>query len=209
MPPQGGQIHDRGRHARSHRAIRDGFPHSQTPLSAVEIDIFGAFAERPLDLIALRRRLDLHEPAVRDFFDALVAIGLFRHDDAERHSNSGEADHVLYPIEPGYIGGIVEMFNARLNRFWGSLTGDLRTGATRNQAKDGGDLFAVLYTDPGRLGEFLRTVTGQSLPAARALARVCPRETVTTVWDIGTAHDPADDPHKDENKIDPVRKQQP
>ena len=164
-----------------------GFAASKTLLSAVEIGVFGAFAQGPLDLSALRARLGLHERAARDFFDALVALGLLRRDDAGRYSNSEEADRFLDPAGPGYIGGIIEMFNARLYRFWGSLTEALRTGMPQNEAKYGGDLFAALYTDPDQLEGFLRAMTGQSLPVAQALARVFPWETARTVVDIGTA----------------------
>jgi hypothetical protein len=171
-----------------------GFAASKTLLSAVEIGVFGAFAEGPLDSGALRARLGLHERAARDFFDALVALGLLQRDDAGRYSNSEEADRFLDPAGPGYIAGIIEMFNARLYGFWGSLTEALRTGMPQNEAKYGGDLFSALYTDPDRLEGFLRAMTGQSLPVAQALARGFPWETVRTVVDIGTAQGPSNWP---------------
>ena len=144
-------------------------------------------AEGPLDLTALRVRLGLHERAARDFLDALVALGLLRRDDDERYSNSEDADRFLDPTKPDYIGGIIEMFNARLYGFWGSLTEALRTGEPQNEAKHGGDLFGALYTDPVRLEGFLRAMTGMSLPVAQALADVFPWQSVHTVVDIGTA----------------------
>lgn len=164
-----------------------GFAASKTLLSAVEIGVFGAFGEGPLDSDALRARLGLHDRAARDFFDALVALGLLRRDDAGRYSNSEEADRFLDPYGPEYIAGIIEMFNARLYGFWGSLTEALRTGQPQNEAKHGGDLFSALYADPDRLDGFLRAMTGQARPVARALAQVFPWETVRTVVDIGTA----------------------
>ena len=164
-----------------------GFCASKTLLSAVEIGVFGSFAEGPLDLPALRSRLGLHERAAHDFFDTLVVLGLLRRDNDKRYSNSKEAARFLDPAGPDYIGGIIEMFNARLYGFWGSLTDALRTGMPQNEAKQGGDLFANLYTDPGRLEGFLRAMSGQSLPVAKALARGFPWETVGTVVDIGTA----------------------
>ena len=78
-----------------------GFGASKTLLSAVEIGVFGAFADGPLDLNALRVRLGLHERAARDFFDALVALGLLWRDDAGRYSNSEEADRFLDPAKSG------------------------------------------------------------------------------------------------------------
>lgn len=164
-----------------------GFAASKTLLSAVEIGVFGAFAEGPLDSDALRARLGLHERAARDFLDALVALSLLRRDDAGRYSNSEEADRFLDPAGPRYMAGIIEMFNARLYGFWGSLTEALRTGMPQNEAKLGGDLFSALYTNPDRLEGFLRAMTGQSLPVAQALARAFPWEKVRTVVDIGTA----------------------
>ena len=164
-----------------------GFWASKTLLSAVEIGVFGAFHDGPLDLPALRVRLGLHERSARDFFDALVALGLLQRDDAGLYSNADESELFLNPARPGYIGGIIEMFNTRLYGFWGSLSEALRTGEPQNEAKLGGDLFGALYTDPARLEAFLRSMTGLSLPVAQALARIFPWETARTVVDIGTA----------------------
>jgi methyltransferase family protein len=139
---------------------RGVFRASKTLLSAVEIGVFGAFDDGPLDLTALRARLGLHERAARDFFDALVALGLLQRDDAGLYSNADESELFLNPARPGYIGGIIEMLNARLYGFWGSLAEALRTGEPQSEAKLGGDLFGALYTDPARLEGFLRAMTG-------------------------------------------------
>ena len=164
-----------------------GFWASKTFLSAVELGIFGALADGPLNLSDLRARLGLHERSARDFFDALVAMKLLQRDNTGRYSNSEEADLFLNPARPEYMGGLIEMLNARLYGFWGSLTEALRTGAPQNEAKQGGDMFASLYTDPDRLEGFLRAMTGQTRPVARALASVFPWQNVRTVFDIGTA----------------------
>ena len=164
-----------------------GFWASKVLLSAVELGIFGVLDDGPLDLRALRTRTGLHDRSAHDFFDALVALGLLQRNDAGRYSNTAEADLYLNPARPGYIGGIIEMFNARLYGFWGSLTEALRTGEPQNEAKQGGDLFANLYTDPARLEGFLRAMTGQSLPVAQALSCAFPWDKVKTVIDVGTA----------------------
>jgi hypothetical protein len=164
-----------------------GFWASKVLLSAVELGVFGVLDDGPLDLRALRTRTGLHNRSAQDFFDALVALGLLQRNDAGRYSNTAEADLYLNPARPGYIGGIIEMFNARLYSFWGSLTEALRTGEPQNEAKQSGDLFANLYTDPARLEGFLRAMTGQSLPVAKALSRAFPWDKVKTVIDVGTA----------------------
>src|SRR4051812_35535048 len=49
--------------------------------------------------------------------------------------------------KPSYVGGLLEMANARLYPFWGRLTGALRTGAPQNEAADGrSDPFSAIYS---------------------------------------------------------------
>ncbi len=168
-----------------HTAI--GFWASKVLLSAVELGVFATLADKALDASTLRLRLGLHERAACDFFDALVAQDMLRRDDAGRYSNGPEAACFLDPAKPDYIGGVLEMFNARLFSFWGSLTDALRTGVPQNEAKTGGDLFSNLYTDPVRLEAFLRAMTGLSTPVANALTAAFPWQDVGRVVDIGTA----------------------
>jgi hypothetical protein len=164
-----------------------GFLSSKVLLSAVELGVFATLADRPLDATGLRLRLGLHERAARDFFDALVAQDMLQRDAAGLYSNGPEAARFLDPAKPDYIGGLIEMLNARLFGFWGSLTEALRTGEPQNEAKTGGDLFGSLYADPVRLEVFLRAMTSQAAPVADALARAFPWHDVGSVADIGTA----------------------
>ena len=153
-----------------------GFWASKTLMSAVELGIFDTLAGGPLDAKALRLRVGVHERSARDFFDALVALGLLQRDKAGLYTNSREAARFLDRASPNYIGGIIEMFNARLYGFWGSLTEALRSAEPQNEAKSGGDLFANLYADPVRLEGFLRGMTGITTPVADALAGGIPVE---------------------------------
>ena len=58
-----------------------GFWGSKTLLSAVELGLFSrARRVGPLDAEALRERLGLHPRSARDFFDALVALGMLERD---------------------------------------------------------------------------------------------------------------------------------
>ena len=80
------------------------------------------------------------------------------------------------------------MANARLYRFWGSLTEALRTGQPQNEAKGGEEsFFTALYADPGRLEGFLKAMTGLSLGTARAIANKFAWDRYETFVDIGTA----------------------
>lgn len=163
-----------------------GFWASKTLLSAIELGLFTALAEGPLDASVLMRRLGLHPRSARDFFDALVALGMLERKDG-RYANTATTAHYLVRGTPDYIGGLLEMANARLYGFWGSLTEALKTGEPQNESKQGGDLFATLYADPARLALFLQGMAGASRPIARQLARRFPWSHHRTVIDIGAA----------------------
>jgi hypothetical protein len=159
---------------------------TKTLLSAVELGLFSELASGPMEGEALRERLGLHRRSARDFLDALVALGMLARD-GDRYSNTTETDLFLDRAKPSYVGGILEMANARLYGFFGSLTEGLRTGRPQNENKSGGDFFAVLYQDPARLRQFLRAMTGLSLGTAMALARQFPWSDYRTFVDVGTA----------------------
>jgi SAM-dependent methyltransferase len=104
-----------------------------------------------------------------------------------QYTNTPATDLFLDRAKPSYIGGILEMANARLYGFWGSLTEGLRTGKLQNEAKQGGDLFATLYSDPDRLRGFLKAMTGISMGAARVIAERFPWDGHKTFLDLGCA----------------------
>jgi hypothetical protein len=163
-----------------------GFGPSKTLLSAVELGLFTYLADGPADAQTIQRDLKLHPRSVRDFLDMLVALRLLERE-GERYSNTEETAFFLVRGKPGYIGGILEMANARLYPFWGSLTTALHTGEPQNEAKHGEDLFGTLYADPARLEGFLKAMTGISLGSARAIACKFPWQDYRSFIDIGAA----------------------
>ena len=160
---------------------------AKTLLSAIELGVFTELASGAETLEGLRTRLGLHARSARDFFDTLVALGfLSRHDG--RYANTAETDLFLDRRKPSYIGGILEMANARLYRFWGDLTEGLKTGLPQNEIKHGmTGLFEGLYADPARLKQFLEAMTGLSRGANLAIARNFPWASYRTYVDVGTA----------------------
>lgn len=165
-----------------------GFWGSKTLLSAVELGLFTELASSgPIDAAALADRLGLHARSARDFLDALVALRMLERSDEGRYSNTPDAELFLNRGLPTYVGGMLEMANARLYPFWGSLTEALRTGEPQNEAKHGGDLFGELYADPERLRGFLKAMTGLSLGPAQAIAAQFPWRDHRTFVDIGCA----------------------
>jgi hypothetical protein len=164
-----------------------GFMAAKTLMTAIEYDLFSVLAPGALDAEALRVRLGLHPRSARDFFDTLVALGVLERDGG-RYANTLETALYLDRSKPTYIGGFIEMLNARLYPFWGSLREALETGLPQNEAKTvGGEFFQALYADPARVRLFLGAMTGISLPSAKAIARKFDFARYKTFADVGAA----------------------
>jgi len=163
-----------------------GFWASKTLLSAVELGVFSCLATGPRDAAGLTEALGLHPRSALDFLDALVALNLLEREDG-KYRNTQDAQLFLDVAKPGYVGGVLEMANARLYPFWGSLTEALRTGRPQNEVKLGGNPFDAMYRDERKLRGFLRAMSGVSLGAARAIAQQFPWQNYSTFIDIGAA----------------------
>jgi O-methyltransferase domain/Dimerisation domain len=159
---------------------------SKALLSAVELDVFTTLAQGPLTAEALTAKLGLQPRGTTDWLDALVSLGMLERT-VDEYANTEATGLFLDRTKPTYIGGILEMANARLYPFWGSLTEALRTGHPQNEAKAGDDFFASLYQDQDRLRQFLHAMTGLSMGAAHAIADKFPWDRHHTVIDIGAS----------------------
>jgi hypothetical protein len=160
---------------------------SKALLSAIEVGLFSELAEGPLTLEELTERLGLHDRSAHDFFDALVALGMLERSD-DGYANTAATDVFLDRAKPSYVGGILEMANARLYGFWGSLTEALKTGKVQNEAKGGGESpFVAVYADPAGLRRFLAAMSAISLGSAIAIADKFPWDRHRTFCDLGTA----------------------
>ena len=163
-----------------------GFWGSKALLSAVELGVFTELAGGPKDLGSLTAGLGLHPRSARDFFDALVALRIIDRQGG-MYVNSAEADRYLDRGKPTYLGGLLEMCNARLYGFWGHLTDALRTGQPQNEIRQGEDLFGALYADPKRLEAFLKAMSGISIATAGVMAAAFPWQEFRSFVDVGCA----------------------
>jgi SAM-dependent methyltransferase len=164
-----------------------GFWASKTLLSGVELELFTELARKPGTAADLQSRLRLHPRSARDFLDTLVALGFLQRKDGV-YSNTPATELFLDKRKPSYIGGILEMANHRLFRFWSSLTEALRTGQPQNESASGGEsLFATLHSDPDRLKGFLKAMTGISHGANQAIAAKFAWGKYKSFVDVGTA----------------------
>ena len=160
---------------------------SKTLLSAIELELFTHLARESGTCEELQSRIGLHARSARDFLDALVALGLLQRM-GRVYSNTPSAALFLDKAKPSYIGGILEMANARLYRFWGNLTEALKSGRPQNEVQNGEQpFFDTLYAEPARLRQFLGAMTGVSRGANLAIAAQFPWSKYRTFVDVGTA----------------------
>lgn len=168
-----------------------GFWGSRVLLTAVEMELFTTLGERSMTGQALGEALELHPRGVRDFFDALVALGFLDREGsgaAARYSNTKETRLYLDKSRTTYIGGILEMAGARLFRFWNDLGPALKTGRPQNEIKHSQKpMFEVLYEDLPRLEQFMDAMRGISAGNFQAFARKFDFAPYRTLCDVGGA----------------------
>lgn len=120
-----------------------------------------------------------------------MALGFVERDGESsdgRYRNTAETAAFLDKRSPTYIGGILEMANARLYRFWGDLTEALKTGKPQNEIKQTGKpMFEELYSEPARLEQFMSAMQGVSAGNFHALAEKFDFSKYETVCDVGGA----------------------
>ena len=168
-----------------------GFWASKALLSAVELELFTKLGSDRMTGAQMAEALGLHSRAIPDFPDALVALDLLvREGDGgdALYRNSQTTAAFLDKTSPAYIGGILEMSNARLYRFWGDLTEALQTGKPQNEIKHTGKaMFEELYSDSDRLEQFMNAMAGISLGPFSALAETFDFSKYETLCDVGGA----------------------
>jgi hypothetical protein len=168
-----------------------GFWGSRVLLTAVEMELFTTLGERSMTGQALGEALELHPRGVRDFFDALVALGFLEREGSGAtalYSNTEETRLYLDKSRPTYIGGILEMAGARLFRFWNDLGPALKTGRPQNEIKHSQKpMFEVLYEDLPRLEQFMDAMRGISAGNFQAFARKFDFAPYRTLCDVGGA----------------------
>ncbi len=169
-----------------------GFWASKTLLSAVELDLFSVLADDSMTAAEVARAVGLHERSHDDFLDALVALGLLARDGngaSAQYRNTPDTALFLAKQSPAYLGGMLEMANARLYGFWGTLTEALRTGEPQSEIKTGApSLFEGVYSDPDKLDVFLNGMQGLQLGAFNALCRTLDLSGHHTFCDLGGAN---------------------
>jgi hypothetical protein len=160
-------------------------------LSAVELGVFTKLGNGSMTSSEIQTALALHPRANPDFVDTLVALRFLDRDgdgpDA-KYRNTEETAAFLDRGSPQFMGGFLEMANARLYPFWGDLSEALKTGKPQNETKHGAEgLFEELYREPERLEQFMDAMAGISAGNFTALADRFDFSPYETLCDVGGA----------------------
>jgi hypothetical protein len=164
---------------------------SKVLLSAIELGLFTTLGAKAMTGSELQSALGLHARANPDFFDTLVALHFLERDGdgpGGRYRNTPETAAFLDRNSPMFMGGFLEMANARLYHYWGDLTDGLKTGAAQNELKRGGtSMFGELYSKPERLEQFMDAMAGISAGNFAAFAEKFDFSRYQTLCDVGGA----------------------
>jgi O-methyltransferase domain/Dimerisation domain len=171
-----------------------GFWASKALLAAVKFNLFTLLCGQSKTAKEIKDELHLAttDRHVYDWLDVLASLGFLQREgllENARYSNSADTEIFLDTNKPSYIGGILQMANNRLYRFWGNLEEGLLTGKPQNESKDGSNMqfFDDLYKSPGKLHEFVNAMSGIQGGNFMELAKKFDFSKYKTMADIGGA----------------------
>jgi precorrin-6B methylase 2 len=171
--------------------VGTGFWASKTLLAAVKFGLFTLLADKQMSAEEIRKKLSLHQRSIYDFLDTLVSLGFLNRKGLKEkavYSNSTDTAFFLNKNKPSYIGGLLEMCNDRLYKFWGGLEEGLQTGKPQNEVKlTGHSMFEALYADPERVKQFMEAMAGIQMGAFMAFAKSFNFKPYKTLCDMGGA----------------------
>ncbi len=168
-----------------------GFWASKILLTAVNEGLFTHLAEQPLSLLEIKKLFSWNctDRHAADFLDTLFTLKFLNRNGIGKdaiYSNTEETGFFLDKKKPTYIGGILEMANNRLYRFWDNLADGLKTGLPQNEMKDGGaNIFEAIYHNPEKLRGFINAMTGVSVGNFAVLASRFDFSRFNSLCDIG------------------------
>ena len=173
-----------------------GFMGSKVLLTAVKLEVFTLLASSPLTAKDVKDKLGLHctDRHVFDWLDALVSLSFLQRQgllENAVYSNAEDTDFFLDKNKPSYMGGILEMANNRLYKFWGDLEEGLQTGQSQNEGKGKSEgnmeFFAQLYKGEQSLQEFMSAMSGIQTGTFMELINKFDFDKYKTLLDVGGA----------------------
>jgi precorrin-6B methylase 2 len=171
--------------------VGTGFWASKILLTAVKLGLFTYLGDRSATAEEIKNAMGLHPRSLYDFLDALVALHFLEREgllEEAVYRNTPETGTFLDRAKPTYMGGMLEMCNDRLYRYWGDLEEGLKTGQPQNEVKNAeGNLFDAVYKNPEQLLQFMEAMAGIQMAAFIAFARNFNFKTYRTLCDMGGA----------------------
>lgn len=168
-----------------------GFWESKVLLTAVEFDLFTKLGDNSMTAEGIGEMLSLQSRGTRDFLDALLSMGFLEREGdgpGALYRNTETTRVYLDRDNPSYLGGILEMLNKRLYKYWDDLGEALQTGKAQNEIKHSQKpLFEELYSDIPRLEQFMWAMAGISRHNFIALAQKFDFSRFRTLCDVGGA----------------------
>ena len=175
--------------------VGTSFMACKTLLAAVKLKLFtllGGGKKMNSEQIKNELQLGTTSRHVLDWLDALTILGYLQREGVLTdaiYTNTIETEIFLDRNKPSYMGGILEMINSRLYKFWGELEEGLITGLPQNET--GGNIvdegFNKLYESPERLQEFIDAMSGIQTGNFMMLAKKFDFSKYQTMADIGGA----------------------
>jgi len=173
-----------------------GFWPAKTLLTAVKFGLFTHLGQQPLSGKEIKEKLGLNCSLrhVFDWLDTLVSLGFLERkglwQDAV-YSNAEDTGSFLDKNKPAYMGGILEMSDARLYSHWRYLDEGLLTGLPQNEGKGtphgNMEFFSELYKDENKLRDRINAMRGIQTGNFIALAEKFDFSRYSSVLDIGGA----------------------
>lgn len=172
-----------------------GFWASKVLLSAVKFELFTMLSSKAIPAKEIKQLLQLNctERHVYDWLDTLVSLGFLERKgllENALYSNAEDTDFFLDKNKRSYMGGILEMANSRLYKFWNGLDEGLITGKPQNEAKESGgnmNFFEGLYKDETALQQFMDAMSGIQTGNFTVLTKEFNFNKYKTLLDIGGA----------------------
>jgi hypothetical protein len=146
-----------------------GFWASKAMLTAVKLELYTRLAAGALSEKQIKEKLGFacSDRHVFDWLDTLVSLGFLERKGLLQeavYSNAPDTDFFLDKNKKSYMGGILEMADSRLYKYWGALEEGLRTGQQQNEGKGNPqgnmEFFSDLYKNPEKLQEFMNAMSG-------------------------------------------------
>jgi len=171
--------------------IASGYAVSRMLLAAVGMGLYTRLADGPMTLMDVVREYGLLRRPAMDFLDLLVSVDMLGRDgdgDDALYRNTEATAAFLDRNKPGYIGGILELWDKRNYGFWTSVPEALKTGQAQNETKHAGTpFFETLYADPEGLEAFMDAMNGSSIRNFERFAEIFAFDGYASLTDVGGA----------------------